>query len=112
MELPGPAPRVIRPQQGASLHKHLFFKLSHPRPKGRGFRLFVIGAGILGLPIKIGLSGAGFLPGSAMMLISAAFQALTALYILEALINMKTPKELTGATQGVLGRWAGLLVYA
>lgn len=73
---------------------------------------FVIGAGILGLPIKIGLSGAGFLPGAAMILISAAFQAITALYILEALINMKTPKELTGTAQEVLGRWAGLLVYA
>jgi len=57
---------------------------------------FVIGAGILGLPIKIGLSGAGFLPSAAMILISAAFQAITALYILETLINMKTPKELTG----------------
>ena len=47
-----------------------------------------------------------------MILMSAAFQAITALYILETLINMKTPKELTGATQGVLGRSAGLLVYA
>jgi amino acid permease len=47
-----------------------------------------------------------------MILISAAFQAITALYILEALINMKTPKELTSTAQGVLGRWAGLLVYA
>ena|GEM_PF-880996 len=73
---------------------------------------FVIGAGILGLPIKIGLSGAGFLPGAAMILISAVFQVITALYIVEALINMKTPKELTGAAQEVLGRWAGLLVYA
>jgi amino acid permease len=44
-----------------------------------------------------------------MILISAAFQALTALYILETLINMKTPKELTGTAQEVLGRWAGLL---
>jgi len=58
------------------------------------------------------LSGAGFLPGAAMILMSAAFQAITALYILETLINMKTPKELTGATQEVLGRSAGLLVYA
>ena len=73
---------------------------------------FVIGAGILGLPIKIGLSGAGFLPGAAMILISAVFQVIRALYIVEALINMKTPRELTGAAQEVLGRWAGLLVYA
>jgi len=73
---------------------------------------FVIGAGILGLPIKIGLSGAGFLPGAAMILISAVFQIITALYIVEALINMKTPRELTGVAQEVLGRWAGLLVYA
>ncbi len=47
-----------------------------------------------------------------MMLVSATFQAITALYILETLISMKTPKELTGAAQEVLGRWAGLLVYA
>jgi hypothetical protein len=47
-----------------------------------------------------------------MILMSAAFQAITALYILEALINMKTPKELTGTAQVVPGRWAGLLVYA
>jgi hypothetical protein len=47
-----------------------------------------------------------------MILISAAFQAITALYILETLINMKTPKELTGTAQEVPGRWAGLLVYA
>ncbi|AKT34958.1 hypothetical protein PYWP30_01333 [Pyrobaculum sp. WP30] len=51
----------------------------------------------------------GFLPGAAMILISAAFQAITALYILETLINVKTPKELTGTAQVVLGRWAGLL---
>ena len=112
MKLPGPAPRVTRPHKGVSLYKHLYLNFSHPRPKGRGFRLFVIGAGILDLPIKIGLSGAGFLPGAAMILISAAFQAITALYILETLINMKTPKELTGTAQEVPGRWAGLLVYA
>jgi len=27
MELPGPAPRVIRPHKGASLHKYLFFNV-------------------------------------------------------------------------------------
>jgi len=39
-----------------------------------------------------------------MILMSAAFHAITALYVLETLMNMKTPKELTGATQEVLGR--------
>lgn len=71
---------------------------------------FVIGAGILGLPIKIGLSGAGFLPGAAMILLAAAFQALTALYVVEALINTK-PRELPGLAREVLGSWAQALVY-
>jgi hypothetical protein len=112
MELPGPAPRVIRPTRGSYYTSICFLNFSHPRPRGRDFRLFVIGAGNLDLPIKIELSGAGLLPGAAMILMPAAFQAITAVYILETLINMKTPKELTGATQEVLGRWAGLLVYA
>jgi len=115
MELPGPAPRVTgshAPSRWPHYTNICFLNFSHPRPKGRDFRLFVIGTGTLDLPIKIGLSGAGFLPGAAMILMSAAFQAIAALYILEALINVKTPKELTGTAQVVPGRWAGLLVYA
>jgi len=65
---------------------------------------FVIGAGILGLLIKIVLSGAGFLPGATMILISAVFQVIRALYIVEALINMKTPRELAAPRRR---SWAG-----
>lgn len=72
---------------------------------------FVIGAGILGLPIKIGLSGAGFIPGAVMILISAFFQTITALYVVEALINVAKPRELTGLVQELLGKWAKLLAY-
>lgn len=72
---------------------------------------FVIGAGILGLPIKIGVSGAGFIPGAAMILISAFFQTITALYVVEALINVAKPRELTGLVQELLGKWAKLLAY-
>ena len=41
MELPGPAPRVTRPHKGPNYTNVCFLNFTHPRPKGRGFRLFV-----------------------------------------------------------------------
>jgi len=49
------------------------------------------------------------LPGAAMILISAAFHAITALYILEALINHEDAEGAHRLCADVLGRWAGLL---
>ncbi len=72
---------------------------------------FVIGAGILGLPIKFGCSGMGFVPGVILIVVGGIFQALTALFIVKVML-VRGSRELTGYTLELLGRgwWVVLFV--
>ncbi len=68
---------------------------------------FAIGAGILGLPISFGCSGAGFLPSLAMLVIVLFFQVVTSLYVVEAL-DVYGPYEYPQLMGVGLGRAAEL----
>ncbi len=72
---------------------------------------FAIGAGILGLPVRFGESGTGFLPSAAMLVIALFFQIVTAVYIVEGLDTLG-PSEYPELMRRGLGRWAELLSYA
>lgn len=71
---------------------------------------FAIGAGILGLPVRFGESGAGFLPSAAMLVIALFFQIVTAVYIVEGLDTLG-PSEYPELIRRGLGRWAEGLAY-
>ncbi len=71
---------------------------------------FAIGAGILGLPVKFGVSGAGFIPSVTMLLLILLFQVITAIYVVEV-IDSVGPKEFPKLMSDVLGRWAGVTSY-
>ncbi len=71
---------------------------------------FVIGAGILGLPIKFGSSGMGFIPGAILIIVGGVFQVLTAIFIVKIMILFK-PRELTGYTLDFLGRVWWFILY-
>jgi len=72
---------------------------------------FAIGAGILGLPVSFGASGAGFLPSLTMLIVVLFFQIATSLYVVEAL-DVYGPYEypqLMGVSLGRVAEWAALL---
>jgi len=71
---------------------------------------FAIGAGILGLPIRFGVSGAGFLPSTAMLMLALTFQVLTAFYIIEC-IRAYGPLEFPELMREALGPAAAALSY-
>ncbi len=71
---------------------------------------FAIGAGILGLPIKFGTSGAGFIPSMTMLLIVLIFQIITALYIVEGL-DIIGPAEYPALMNKSLGKIASVISY-
>ncbi len=71
---------------------------------------FVVGAGVLGLPIKFGSSGTGFLPGALMIVVVGLFQALTALFLVKVVVVCGR-RELTGYTLDLLGRLWWFIVY-
>jgi len=66
---------------------------------------FAIGAGILGLPVSFGCSGAGFLPSVTMLVVVLFFQIATALYVVEAL-DVYGPLEYPQLMGVCLGRVA------
>ena len=71
---------------------------------------FTIGAGILGLPIKFGVSGAGFLPSTAMLLLALGFQVLTTFYVIEC-IRAYGPLEFPELMRKALGPAAAVHSY-
>ncbi len=71
---------------------------------------FVVGAGVLGLPIKFGASGTGFIPGALMIVVAGLFQALTALFIVKVML-VHGRRELTGYALDLLGRPWWVIVY-
>ncbi len=71
---------------------------------------FAVGAGILGLPVKFGSSGAGFFPSIVMLLLVMLFQIITAVYVVEA-IDTYGPSEMPTLMSRALGRGAGAAVY-
>ncbi len=71
---------------------------------------FAIGAGILGLPVKFGTSGAGFLPSVAMLILALIFQIITAVYVVEGL-DVLGPSEYPKLMEKGLGKWAAITAY-
>lgn len=71
---------------------------------------FAIGAGILGLPVKFGASGAGFLPSVAMLVITLVFQIITAIYVVEG-IDALGPGEFPRLMRRSLGILASTSSY-
>lgn len=71
---------------------------------------FAIGAGILGLPVKFGSSGAGFIPSTAMLLVTLLFQMITAIYVVEG-IDALGPSEFPNLMKKSLGSWARISSY-
>jgi len=71
---------------------------------------FAIGAGILGLPVKFGTSGAGFIPSAIMLLITLVFQIITAVYVVEG-IDALGPGEFPSLMRKSLGTWASVSSY-
>ncbi len=71
---------------------------------------FAIGAGILGLPIVFGSTGAGFLPSMSMLVIVLVFQIVTALYIIEGIMVYRS-KELPKIVKDGLGNVASAVTY-
>lgn len=71
---------------------------------------FAIGAGILGLPVKFGSSGAGFIPSAVMLLVTLLFQIITAIYIVEG-IDALGPSEFPKLMKKSLGSWASMSSY-
>lgn len=66
---------------------------------------FAIGAGILGLPVEFGSSGAGFIPSAVMLLVILLFQIITAVYVVEG-IDALGPCEFPELMRRALGSWA------
>ncbi len=71
---------------------------------------FAIGAGILGLPVKFGTSGAGFIPSAVMLLVTLLFQIITAIYVVEG-IDALGPGEFPNLMKKSLGSWASISSY-
>lgn len=71
---------------------------------------FAIGAGILGLPVVFGSTGAGFLPSVSMLVIVLVFQIITALYIIEGIMTYGS-KELPKIVKDGLGSVASTVTY-
>ena len=71
---------------------------------------FVIGAGILGLPIKFGECGIGFLPGAILIVICGIFQIATAIFLLYVMKALG-PGEYTYYVLRLLGRGWWIALY-
>jgi len=71
---------------------------------------FAIGAGILGLPVKFGVSGAGFIPSATMLVVALIFQVITALYIVEG-IKVCGSREFPAIVSRCLGKAAAGVSY-
>ncbi len=72
---------------------------------------FAIGAGILGLPVKFGTTGTGFLPSITMLFIAFFFQITTAIYLVEGM-EVLGAEEFPKLMRNGLGSWASFLSFS
>ncbi len=72
---------------------------------------FAIGAGILGLPIKFGTTGTGFIPSIVMLFVAFFFQITTAIYLVEGM-EVLGAEEFPRLVGKGLGRWASIISFS